>query len=224
MKKIIYFGNQNVKESSKMRKNQFFVMSHSCVLQIPKKNSFFAAVFCVCPFQKGGSFSGLRPTDRKRAAPEVWCTIVEWRHYYELHITASPGPKPTCPWVPTGIVPMLAQRTTPPGALGEPTISQKVLRGVLHPGDPAPAHATPGRALARITSGQAGYNLGLAMLCLCQWIRQRPPTRGALPWISGIPTANTRIEAGPGKRKNPTPLHNNASPAATTPSTESCRA
>ena len=56
---------------------------------------------------------------------------------------------------------MLAPRAAPPGAIGDPSTPHKVLRGVLQPEDQAPA-----RALAKITSGRAGYDLGLAMLCL----------------------------------------------------------
>ena len=63
---------------------------------------------------------------------------------------------------------MLAPGAAPPGAVGDPTTPHKVLRGVLQPGDNPPA-----RTLAQITSGRAGYHLGLAMLCLAQWI-QRP--------------------------------------------------
>ena len=54
---------------------------------------------------------------------------------------------------------MLAPGATSPGAVGDPITPQKVLRDVLQPGDQAPA-----RFLAQITSGQAGYHLGLAML------------------------------------------------------------
>ena len=54
---------------------------------------------------------------------------------------------------------MLAPGTTPPGAVGDPTTPHRVLRGVLQPGDKPLA-----RALAQITSGQAGYHLGRAML------------------------------------------------------------
>ena len=52
--------------------------------------------------------------------------------------------------------------------VGGPTTPHRVPRGVLHPGDQAPACA-----LAPITSGRAGYHLELAMLRLSQWIKQR---------------------------------------------------
>ena len=48
---------------------------------------------------------------------------------------------------------MLAPGAAPPGAVGDPTTPHKVLRGVLQPGDKAPA-----RARAQITPGRAGYN------------------------------------------------------------------
>ena len=101
---------------------------------------------------------------------------------------------------------MLTPGTTPPGAVGEPTTPHRVLRGILEPGDQAPA-----RALAQITSGQAGYHLRLAMLCLSQWIKRRWPSTGAAPWIWAIPTANSQVEAGPDTRKAPPP------PQSTTP-------
>ena len=78
---------------------------------------------------------------------------------------------------------MLAPGTTPPGAVGEPTTRHMVLRGVLHPGDP-----TPARALAQVTSGLAGYHLGLAM-----------------PWIWAIPTTHTQVKAGPQNTGGPPP-------------------
>ena len=56
---------------------------------------------------------------------------------------------------------MLAPGAAPPGAVGDPTSPQKGLMGVLQLGDKPPA-----RALAQITSGRAGYHLGMAMLCL----------------------------------------------------------
>ena len=61
----------------------------------------------------------------------------------------------------------------------------------------------PARARAQITSGREGYHLGLAMLCLAQWIQRRWPSTGTVPWIWAIPTANTQIEAGPDTRKSP---------------------
>ena len=51
---------------------------------------------------------------------------------------------------------MLALGTAPPGAVGDPTSPHRVLRGILQRGDKPPA-----RALAQITSGKAGYHLGL---------------------------------------------------------------
>ena len=62
---------------------------------------------------------------------------------------------------------MLAPGAALPGAVGDPTTPHKVLKGFLHPGDKPLA-----RALARITSGRAGYHLGLAVLCLTQQIKR----------------------------------------------------
>ena len=62
---------------------------------------------------------------------------------------------------------MLAPGTAPTGAVGDPNTPHRVLRGVLQPEDKPPA-----RALAQITSGQAGFHLGLAMLYLTQWIQR----------------------------------------------------
>ena len=84
----------------------------------------------------------------------------------------------------------------PPGAIGNPTTPQKVLRGVLQPGDQAPA-----RALAEITSGRARYHLGLAILCLFLWNKHCWPST----WIWGIPMAHTQVEAGPKTRTDPPP-------------------
>ena len=95
---------------------------------------------------------------------------------------------------------MLAPGTAPPGAVGDPTTQHRVLRGVLQPGDKPPA-----RALAQITSGKAGYHLGLAMLCLTHWIQRRWPPTGTMRWIWVIPTAHTQLEAGPDTRPNPPP-------------------
>ena len=71
-----------------------------------------------------------------------------------------------------GPTPISAPGTTFPGVVGEP---------IFQPADPDPAHGTPARALAQITSGEAGYHLGLSMLCPTEWIRQRWPTTGAAP-------------------------------------------
>ena len=95
---------------------------------------------------------------------------------------------------------MLAPGAAPPGAVGDPTTHHRVLRGVLQPGAKPPA-----RALAQITSGKAGYHLGLAMLRLTHWIQRRWPPTGTVPWIRAIPTAHTQIEAGPDTRPNPPP-------------------
>ena len=73
---------------------------------------------------------------------------------------------------------MLAPGAAPPGAVGDPTTQHRVLRGVLQPGDNPPA-----RALAQISSGKAGYHLGLAMLCLTHCIQRRWPPMGTVPWI-----------------------------------------
>ena len=69
----------------------------------------------------------------------------------------SPGPQ----WLIQGTDTMLAPETAPPGAVGDATTQHRVLRGVLQPGDKPAA-----RDLAQITSGKAGYHLGLAMLFL----------------------------------------------------------
>ena len=71
---------------------------------------------------------------------------------------------------------MLAPGAAPPGAVGDPTTPHRVLRGVLKPGD-----KPPDRPLAHITSRRAGYNLGLAMLCLTHWIQRRWPPTGTVP-------------------------------------------
>ena len=91
-------------------------------------------------------------------------------------------------------------RNCPTGAVGDPTTQHRVLRGVLQPGDKPPA-----RALAQITSSKAGYHLGLAMLCLTDWIQRRWPPTGTVPWVWAIPTAHTQVEAGPDTRPTPPP-------------------
>ena len=96
---------------------------------------------------------------------------------------------------------MLAPGAAPAGAVGDPTTQHRVLRGVLQPVDKPSA-----RALAQITSGKAGYHLGLAMLCLTHRIQRRWPPTGTVPWIWAIPTAHTQIKAGPDTRPNPPPL------------------
>ena len=114
---------------------------------------------------------------------------------------------------------MFAPETAPPGAVGDPTTQHRVLRGVLQPGDKPPA-----RALAQITSGKAGYHLGLAMLCLTHWIQRRWPPTGTVPWVGAIPNAHTQVEAGPDTRPNPPPDRSSPSTAGTTPSTGSSTA
>ena len=116
---------------------------------------------------------------------------------------------------------MLARGTAPPGAVGDPSTPHRVLRGVLQPRDKPPA-----LALAQSTSGQAGYHLGLAMLCLTQWIQRRWPSTGTVPWIWAIPAAHTRNEAGSDTPQTPPPPpdHSTPSPAGTTPSTGSSAA
>ena len=157
------------------------------------------------------------PTDSDHPPPEVWCTVLERGHYYVIAATAmSPGPQ----WLVKGTDTMLAPGAAPPGAVGDPMTPHRVLRGVLQPGDKPPA-----RALAQITSGKAGYHLGLAMLCLTHWIQRRWPPTGTVPWIWAIPTAHTQIEAGPDTRPNPPPADRSTpSPAGTTPSTGSSAA
>ena len=81
---------------------------------------------------------------------------------------------------------MLTPGAAPSGAIGDPTTPHKVLRGLLQPGDQAPAWA-----LAQITSGRAGYQLGPAMLCLSQWIKRRWPSTETVPLIRAVPTALT---------------------------------
>ena len=105
------------------------------------------------------------PTDSDHPPPEIWVTALERGHYYVIAATATcPGPQ----WLVKGTDTMLAPGTAPPGAVGDPTTQHRVLRGVLRPGDKPPA-----RTLAQITSGKAGYHLGLAMLCLTHWIQRR---------------------------------------------------
>ena len=137
------------------------------------------------------------PTDSDHPPPEVRVTVLERGHYYVIAATAtSPGPQ----WVIQGTDTMFAPETAPPGAVGDPTTQHRVLRGVLEPGDKPPA-----RALAQITSGKAGYHLGLAMLCLTHWIQRRWPPTGTVSWVWAIPTAHTQVEAGPDTRPNPPP-------------------
>ena len=133
------------------------------------------------------------PTDSDQPPPEVWVTVLERGHYYVIAATAtSPGPQ----WLIKGTDTMFAPGTAPPGAIGDPTTQHRVLRGVLQPGDKPPA---------QITSGKAGYHLGLAMLCLTHWIQRRWPPTGTVPWVWAIPTAHTQVEAGPDTRPNPFP-------------------
>ena len=115
----------------------------------------------------------LPPTDSDHPPPEVWCAVLERGHYYVVAATAtSPGPQ----YPVKGTHTMLATGTSPPGAVRDPTTPHRVLRGVFQPGERPPA-----RALAQITSGQAGYHLGLAMLCLAQWIQCRLPSTVTVP-------------------------------------------
>ena len=114
-------------------------------------------------------------TDSDHPPPEVGCTVLERGHYYVVAATAtSPGQE----WLVKGTDTMLVPGAAPRGAVGDPTTPHKVLRGVLQPGDEPPACV-----LAQITSGRAGYHLGLAVLCLTQWIKRRWPSTGTLPWI-----------------------------------------
>ena len=100
------------------------------------------------------------PTDSNQPPPEVWVTVLKRGHYYVVAATAtSSGPQ----WLFKGTDTMLARQAAPPGAIRDPTNPHRVLAGVLQPGDKPLA-----RALAQITSGQAGYHLGLAMLCLAK--------------------------------------------------------
>ena len=130
----------------------------------------------------------LQTTASDQPPPEVWCTVLERGHNYVVSAAASDGPQ----WVIKGTNTMLAARTTPPRVRGEPATLHRVLRGVLQPGDQAPA-----RALAQVTSGRAGYHLGLAMLCLLQWIKRRWSSTEAKPCIRKIPTAHRQVKAGP---------------------------
>ena len=80
----------------------------------------------------------------------------------------------------------------------------------------------PARTLAQITWGLAVYYLGLAMLCLAQWIQRRLPSTGTVQGIWAIPPTHTQVEAGPDKQKDPPlPGHSTPSPAGTTPFTGS---
>ena len=113
------------------------------------------------------------PKDSDHPPPEVWVTVLERGQYYVIAATAtSPGPQ----WLVKGTDTMLPPGTAPPVAVGDPTTQHRVLRGVLQPGDKPPA-----RALAQISSGTAGYHLGLAMLCLTHWIQRRWPPTGTVP-------------------------------------------
>ena len=141
-------------------------------------------------------------TDTDHPTPEVWCTVLERGHYQVVAATAtSPGPQ----WLVKGTDTMLAPEAARPGAIGDPTTPHRVFRGVLQPGDKPPA-----RALAQITSGKAGYHLGLAMLCLTHWIQRRWPPTGTVPWIWAFPTAHTQIKAEPDTRPNPPPRPQNS--------------
>ena len=131
------------------------------------------------------------PTDSDQPPREVPVTVLERGHYYVIAATAT-SPRPQ--WLVT----MLAPGAAPPGAVGDPTTQHRVLRGVLQPGNKPPA-----RPLAKITSGKAGYHLGLAMLRLTHWIQRCWPPTGTVPWIWAIPTAHTQIDAGPDTRPNP---------------------
>ena len=111
-------------------------------------------------------------TDGDQPPPEVWCTVLERGHYYVVSAAASPGPQ----WVIRETNTMLVPGTTPPRAVEEPSTPHSVLSGILQPGGQAPACA-----MTKITSGRAGYHLGLAMLCLTPWINRRWPTAGAEP-------------------------------------------
>ena len=140
------------------------------------------------------------PTDRDHPAPEIWCTVLQRRHYYVVSAAAaSPGPQ----GVIKGTDTMLSPEAAAPGAIEDPIEPHKVLRGVPQPGDQAPA-----LALAQITFGRVVYHLGLAMLYLSQWIKRCWPSKGALPLIWAIPTAHTQVPQG----------YNTPSPASTTPS------
>ena len=137
------------------------------------------------------------PTDSDHPPPEVWVTVLERGHYYVIAAMAtSHGPQ----WIIQGTDTMFAPETAPPGAVGDPTTQHRILRGLLQPGDTPPA-----RALAQITSGKAGYHLGLSMLCLTHWIQRHWPPTGTVPWVWAIPTAHTQVEAGPDTRPNPPP-------------------
>ena len=138
-----------------------------------------------------------QPTDSDHPPPEVWCTVLERGHYYVVAAaTTFPGQQ----WLVKGTDTMLAPAGAPPGAGGDPITAHKVLRDVLQPGDKPPA-----RAPARVTSGRAGYHLGLTMLCLTQWIKRRWPSTGTPPWIWAISTAHTQFDAGPDTRTAPAP-------------------
>ena len=102
---------------------------------------------------------------------------------------------------------MLAPEIAPHGAERDPSTPDRVLRGILQLGNQASAHA-----LAQITSGRAGYHLGLAMFCLSQSMKRRWPSTGVVPRIWAIPTNHAQVEAGADTQKNPppratTPLH-----------------
>ena len=108
----------------------------------------------------------------------------------------SPGPQ----WLIQGTDTMYAPETAPPGAVGDPTTQHRVLRGVLQPGDKPPA-----RTLAQITSGKAGYHLGLAMLCLTHWIQRRWPPTGTVPLGLGHPHRPHTSRGRPGHTTKPPP-------------------
>ena len=121
--------------------------------------------------------------------------------------------------LPKGTDTMFAPGTALPGAVGDPTTQHRVLRGVLQPGDKPPA-----RALAQITSGKAGYHLGLAMLCLIHWIQRRWPPRGPCPGFGPSPPPPHKLRRARTHDQTTPPDRSNPSPAGTTPSTGSSAA
>ena len=136
------------------------------------------------------------PTDSDHPLPEVWCTVLERGHYYVVAATAtSRGPQ----WLVKGTDTMLAPGTAPPGAVGDPTTPHRVLRGLLKPGNKHLA-----RALAQITSGQAGYTGDWPCSAWPNGSSAAGHPLGPCPGFGPSP-AGTQVKAGPDTRKDPPP-------------------
>ena len=93
------------------------------------------------------------PNFGQRAAPAGGLVYRPQTRTLLRSVRSIPRPTTKCPMGPQGLHTMLARGTTRPRAVREPATPDRVLRGILEPGDAARA-----RALAQITSGWAGYD------------------------------------------------------------------